>query len=140
MLLPGTRPTGAFIPMVIVSVCPTPSGERCSFSKVIPADTSALYWSSDISLPLTFILSAETSGAENSPGISSVTRSKLISAEPVLVNFKHEFRFWLLYERSPDVEYVFSTFASNTSNFSSSNLIEPSVELVARGRIVYDRS
>ena len=96
MLLPGTRPTGPFIPIVIVNVWPSPSGERCSFSKVIPVETSALYWSSSISFPFTLILSAETSGAENSPGTSSVTRSKLMSDEPVLGNFKHELIFWLL--------------------------------------------
>ena len=88
MLFPGFNPTGALVPIVIVNVCPSPSGERCSFSKVIPEEISALYCSSLISVPLTFTLSAETSGAENSPGMSSVNRSKLISDEPELVNFK----------------------------------------------------
>ena len=93
MLLPGFRPTGALVPIVIVSVCPSPSGERCSFSKVIPVEISALYWSLLISVPSTFTLSAEIFGAENSPGMSSVNLSKLMSDEPELVNFKETLIF-----------------------------------------------
>ena len=40
--LSGSRPSGPRVPIVIVGVCPSPSGDLCSFSRVIPLLISAL--------------------------------------------------------------------------------------------------
>ena len=84
---PEVNPSGPLVPIVRVRVCPSPSGDRCSFSSVIPALTSALYCSGSSSLPAILILMDSRSGAWNSPGISSVILIKLIVDEPELVNF-----------------------------------------------------
>ena len=85
ILFPGLRPTGPRAPTVTVKVWPSPSGERLVFSRVIPLLISDLICSASISFPLTLMVIAETSGASNNPGMSSVIRIKLISAEPLFV-------------------------------------------------------
>ena len=82
----GFNPNGPLVPIVIVSVCPSPSGDLCSFSNVIPGLTSALYCSGSRSLPPILILKESISGASKRPGMSSVNLIKLIVAEPLLVS------------------------------------------------------
>ena len=88
MSSPEVKPRGPLVPIVRVRVCPSPSGERCSFSSVIPELTSALNCSASNSLPPMLILMVSRSGASNNPGTSSVILIKLIVDEPELVNFK----------------------------------------------------
>ncbi len=117
MLFPGLSPTGPRAPTVMVRVNPSPSGDRLFFSRVIPAFISVLICSESISFPFTLMVILETSGASKRPGMSSVIRIKLMSAEPLFVSVKHAPTFWALNERRPDVEYVFSRSASTTWNF-----------------------
>ena len=83
IVLPGLRPIGPFVPTVRVIVCPSPSGERCSFSRVIPAESSPFHWSTGNSFPSMMMAIASMSGAWNNPGISSVIRMRFIVADPV---------------------------------------------------------
>ena len=136
MFLPGFSPTGPRAPTVIVSVKPSPSGERLFFSSVMPLLISALICSVSISFPFTLIEIFDTSGASNNPGMSSVIRIKLMSAEPLLVKVNVELTLCFRNERSPVLEYDFVKSASTTSNFFDCNEIEPSVLRDARGRIV----
>ena len=136
IFLPGSRPRGPLVPIVIVSVCPSPSGDLCSFSRVIPLLISALNCSSSSSLPATLIFIDSMSGASNNPGISSVIRIRLIVALPELTKEIATPTFWFLYDLRPVVEYFFDTSASSTSNDASCNFIDPSVDLTACGRIV----
>ena len=93
MFFPGLRPTGPRAPTVMVNVCPSPSGERFVFSSVIPLLISVLICSASSSLPLILTVMAETSGASNNPGTSSVIRIKLMSEEPLLLKVKHAVTF-----------------------------------------------
>ena len=86
IFFPGSRPSGPRVPIVIVSVCPSPSGDLCSFSRVIPLLISALNCSSSSSFPATLIFIDSMSGASNKPGMSSVILIKFIVALPVLVS------------------------------------------------------
>ena len=42
-VLPGFKPIGPLVPTVRVMVWPSPSGERCSFSRVMPAESSLFH-------------------------------------------------------------------------------------------------
>ena len=102
--LPGLRPIGATIPTMVVMVNPLPSGERLVFSRVIPSVISVLNWLSAISLPSTFTVKVDNSGAENKPGTSSVNRATLTLDEPLLVKVKRAVTFCGRYERRLEVE------------------------------------
>ena len=75
---------GPRVPMVSIIVWPWPSGERCSFSMVMPSEISALYWSSSMAFPSILMVNWSAEGASNRPGMSSVMRMRLMVDEPLL--------------------------------------------------------
>ena len=89
---------------MVVIVNPLPSGERLVFSSVMPSVISVLNWLSAISLPSTFTVMDDNSGAENKPGTSSVKRATLMLDEPLLVNVNRAVTFCGRYERRLEVE------------------------------------
>ena len=87
-----------------------------------------------------WIVIASISGAWNNPGISSVIRIRLITADPVFFTSRDAETCCCLNDLSVSVEYFLEMSASTTVKLLSSSLMVPSVFWVALGRTVYERS